>query len=290
MKLTIEQVEARMTAAWGRPAFVVPYRLAGNLYSWVVTDHREHWMPLFSSWAGGHQMLAPVSGRWPDIAPTPALWMEAVAEAVELARAYFVSQGDSAALKRLPRAQAIAETQNWTLLGDELDTWLIPSCSKGGVVYQVNGRCTCPDFTDNGVRWCKHRQARALAKRATEILKNKNGAGGGSNTPAPALVKGPTKGEADSTTAPTNGQAQRIDLIVAYELDEAQVVPCISGSGQLISFKADGQVTTPPVQTMPKLYRWLQEHGYAPDSFKWLGWEHGLRQRRQTYVQQEVAR
>jgi hypothetical protein len=33
MKLNIHQVQATVTAAWGRQAFVVPYRLAGNL-SW----------------------------------------------------------------------------------------------------------------------------------------------------------------------------------------------------------------------------------------------------------------
>jgi hypothetical protein len=73
-------------------------------------------------------------------------------------------------------------------------------------------------------------------------------------------------------------------VIVAYQADDAQAMPRINGNGQLIPYKADGQVATPPVQTMPELYRWLQGHGYAPDSFQWLGWEHGLRQRRQTYT------
>jgi hypothetical protein len=132
-------------------------------------------VPLLSSWAGGHQLFELLIGRWPDVTPASDPWVDAVAEAVELARAYLVSQGDNAALKRLPRAQVIAEARNWTRLGDQLDTWLVPSCGKSGVVYQVNGRCTCPDFTDNGVKWCKHRQARALAKRATEIRKNERG-------------------------------------------------------------------------------------------------------------------
>ena len=42
MKLTIKQVKATMTAAWGRQAFVIPYRLTGNRYSYAVTDHHEH--------------------------------------------------------------------------------------------------------------------------------------------------------------------------------------------------------------------------------------------------------
>ena len=45
MKLTIDQVQTKMAAAWGRQAFVVPYRLAGNLYCYLVTDHTEHWDP-----------------------------------------------------------------------------------------------------------------------------------------------------------------------------------------------------------------------------------------------------
>jgi hypothetical protein len=36
-------------------------------------------------------------------------------------------------------------------LGDQLDTYMIPSQRMGGVPYQVNGRCTCPDWLHNGV-------------------------------------------------------------------------------------------------------------------------------------------
>jgi hypothetical protein len=66
MKLTIEQVEERMTSPWGRLAFVVPYRLAGSCTSYAVTDHSERWWPLFTSWVGGHQVFEPVSGPWPE--------------------------------------------------------------------------------------------------------------------------------------------------------------------------------------------------------------------------------
>ena len=41
MKLTMEEVELKMAAAWGKQAFVIPYRLAGNRYSYVVSDHEE---------------------------------------------------------------------------------------------------------------------------------------------------------------------------------------------------------------------------------------------------------
>ena len=87
-----------------------------------------------------------------------------------------------------------------------------------------------------------------------------------------------------STTAPRNGQPRRIDLIVGYEADEAQVLPRTNADGELVSFKANGKGTEPPTRNVAELYRWLQEHSYAPSNFKWLGWEHGLRQRLQTYV------
>ena len=103
-------------------AFVVPYRLAGNRYSYLATDHQEHWLPLFTSWAGGHQVFEPVGSRWPDVTQVPDPWAEAVASAVDLAQGYFRERGDWQALKRLPRAQAIAMTRNWRCLGDDLDT------------------------------------------------------------------------------------------------------------------------------------------------------------------------
>jgi hypothetical protein len=49
MKLAIEQVEARLTAAWGKQVFVVPYRLAGNRYSYVVTSNSVGWFSFTSN-------------------------------------------------------------------------------------------------------------------------------------------------------------------------------------------------------------------------------------------------
>ena len=92
----------------------------------------------------------------------------------------------------------------------------------------------------------------------------------------------------DSTTTSPSGQARRIDLILAYKAEEAKMLPHMNGNGELVEFKADGQVVEPPVQTTPELYRWLQAYGYVPSGFSWLGWEHGLRQRLQTYVQAEA--
>jgi hypothetical protein len=289
MKLTIHQVEATMTAAWGRQAFVIPYRLAGNRYSYAVSDHQERWLPLLTSWVGGPQVFELAGRTWPepvpDPEPSPLTWDEAVLEAAQLAYAYFGGREDREALKRLPRAQAIATRRNWRRLGDKLDTWLMPSASGSGKVYKVNGRCTCKDFELHGIGWwCKHRLARALARRAAELLRNGNGADGDHSTPAPHSMGATMNNGTDSTTTSPNGQAQRIDLIMAYKADEARVLPHINGNGQLVEFKADGQTSEPPVQTAPELYRWLQANGYVPTDFKWLGWEHGLRQRLQTYV------
>jgi hypothetical protein len=293
MKLTIHQVEATMTAAWGRQAFVIPYRLAGNRYSYAVSDHQEHWLPLLASWAGGHQVFELASGTWPepvpDPEPSPMTWAGAVLEAMQLAYAYFAGREDGEALKRLPRAQAIAMQQNWRRLGDKANTWLMPSASRLGVVYLTNGACTCPDFERHGTGWwCKHRLARALARRAAALLRNGNGAGGDSGTPAPHSMGATMNNGTDSTTTLGSSQAQRIDLIMAYEAEEAKVLPQINGNGQLVEFKADGQVTEPPVRTTPELYRWLEANGFVPNGFRWLGWEHGLRQRLQTYVQAEA--
>ena len=58
----------------------------------------------------------------------------------------------------------------------------------------------------------------------------------------------------------------------------------INANGELISFKEDGQPAEPPTQNISELYRWLQDKGYVPNGFKWLGWEHGLRHRQQMYV------
>ena len=254
MKLTIEQVEARMTAAWGAQAFLVPYRIWGNRYTYAVTDHGEHWLPLKTDWIQGQQVFEPKESDW----PLPDPWAEAVNNAVQRAHAYFAGQGDEASLNRLPRAQAIALQQDWLRVGDKPDTWLIPSCSKVGTVYMVNGRCTCPDRA----AWCKHRLARAIAIRAEEILKTKS----------------------EASACPPNGKAQRIDLVVAYEASEERTLPQVNGNGRLVRFLADGREAEPPVQDMPGLYRWLQGQGYAPHGFKWLGWQDGLRQRRQTYL------
>jgi hypothetical protein len=60
VKLSKQQVEDRLTAAWGREAVVVPWRY-GNSHSFAVTDHGDHWMPLEVSWAGGRQLFEPDS-------------------------------------------------------------------------------------------------------------------------------------------------------------------------------------------------------------------------------------
>ena len=88
--------------------------------------------------------------------------------------------------------------------------------------------------------------------------------------------------------APGYGRNYLLPQGLAYEASEAKVLPRTNGNGQLVQFKADGVETQPPTRTVPKLYRWLQDHGYIPDAFKWLGWERGLRQRLQTYVRGEA--
>jgi len=280
MKRTMDEVVVKMSEAWNSRAVLVPYRISGNRYIYAVTDHGEHWVPLDTSWVHGRQVFEPAEGAWPTPNPVTDLWLQAVMDAYKLAHVYFLGQGDKAALKRLPRAQVIAEGRKWHRIGDKHDTWLMPSQSTLGVVYMVNGRCNCPDV----VKWCKHRLGRALAKRAAELLKNNNGAGDEVDTPTPASGGAFANCSPQSSTDPLNGQARRIDLIVGYQADDSAVLPHPAANGELIYFKADGHPGEPPTWAMPELYRWLQEHNYIPHEFKWLGWEQGLRQRRQTYL------
>lgn len=151
MKLTMTEVEAKLTAAWKRKVFVVPYRLAGNRYTYTATDHVDHRLPLETSWDRRGQVFQPAEGDWPE--PEPLSWEDAVFAASQMAMAHFADKHNKATLKRLPRALVIAEARQWTRAGEELDTWLIPSLNR-------------PDYEHNGVPaaastgWRGHRQSR----------------------------------------------------------------------------------------------------------------------------------
>jgi hypothetical protein len=112
MKLTIKQAEEKLTAVWGTKTFVVPYRIAGNRYTYAATDHGQHWMPLETSWVEGHQVFEPKDRTWPE--REPKTWKDAVLDAEQLAMAYFIGQGNRAALKRLLRAVVIADARERT--------------------------------------------------------------------------------------------------------------------------------------------------------------------------------
>jgi hypothetical protein len=284
MKLNQEQLESRLTASWGKKAHLVAYQMYGNRLTYAVTDHGDHWMPLERSWAGGRPVFQPVGMPWPS--QDSGSWVEAVTKAAALARDHFVQQRNMAAVKRLPRAQVIAEARSWERQGDDADTWLIASTSSGGSVYRVNDRCTCPDFLRNGVSggWCKHRLARALGRRAQRFLQEEKGARVLQSLPAPSSMMTTTKSDADSTSGSALCQARRIDLVLGYEADEAKPLALINANGKLIEFTADGEMTRPPVQDVAELYRWLLTNDFKPFAFRWLGWERGLRQRRQTYI------
>ena len=113
MKLTMDEVVAKMSAAWESRAVVVPSRISGNRYLYADTDHREHWMPLDTSWVRGRQVFEPSDGAWPEPKPVTYSWVQAVMDSYKSAFAYFTNQGNGAAVKRLPRAQVIADGQNW---------------------------------------------------------------------------------------------------------------------------------------------------------------------------------
>jgi hypothetical protein len=103
------------------------YRIAGNRTAYAVTDHGEYWLPLRTSWNGGGPVHEPMGATRPWEAHD--VWLDAVLDAVQLAVVCFMNKGDKAAVKRLPRAQVIAEGRNWRRIGDRFDTWRIPGRS-----------------------------------------------------------------------------------------------------------------------------------------------------------------
>jgi hypothetical protein len=195
------------------------------------------------------------------ITPEPDAWDLAVEAAVVVAKERL--KDNPLALKRLPKAATIAKSYGWHRMGDKQDTWLIPG-TEPGAVYSVNGRCTCPDYQHGGVPqgFCKHRLARALAKKAAAIIQEARVAPVSQGIPC----------------------ATHIELIVGYQASEDRVLPHTNGNGKLLRFLADGQEAKPPVGSMTDMYRWLEGQGYVPEGFKWLEWEHGVRQRRESYV------
>jgi len=84
MKLTMDEVVAKMSAAWESRAAVVPSRISGNRYVYAVTDHGEHWVPLDTSWVHGRQVFEPAEGSWPVPNPVTDSWLQAVKEGSRL--------------------------------------------------------------------------------------------------------------------------------------------------------------------------------------------------------------
>jgi hypothetical protein len=120
MKLKATEIEASATEAWGKQAFVIPYRVAGNRTAYALTDHGKHWLPLRTSWNGDGPIHELLGANWPWEARD--VWLDAVLDAAQLALVHFMNEGDKAAVKRLPRAQVIAEGRNWHHIGDRFDT------------------------------------------------------------------------------------------------------------------------------------------------------------------------
>jgi hypothetical protein len=155
-----------MTEKWRRQAYVMPCRISGNRVVWSVSDHFRHWIPLESRWDAGRQVFELPDDPQPEVERDP--WADAMQLIMQRAMAYFAETRNWSALRRLHRTDVIALNQNWERWGDELDTWLMPSATHARVVCEVNRACTCLDWLNNGLPggWCKHRLARALAKRA----------------------------------------------------------------------------------------------------------------------------
>jgi hypothetical protein len=70
MKLKATRIEVKATEVSGKPAFVVPYRIAGNCHVHAVTDHGDQWLPLKTSWNGDGQVFEPVASPGPGMCVT----------------------------------------------------------------------------------------------------------------------------------------------------------------------------------------------------------------------------
>jgi hypothetical protein len=117
---------------------------------------------------------------------TRQAWREAVAEIADKARA------------KLPGCSSrVYSAVKLVLAGDvELQadgTAKVASQSNGSMVYHVaNGVCSCHDFTQAPHRFCKHRLAAAITRRAQELMKAKVDAAIAGSLPTPAQPGAPT--------------------------------------------------------------------------------------------------
>jgi hypothetical protein len=125
-------------------------------------------------------------------------------------------------------------------------------------------------------------EAEAVAGQILAELTKENGAEAATPAPEPAPTQeDPTQGK-DTTKA----AGRQVELVVAYEVDAARDNPRLHNGGELVSLAVDGKPANPPTGDLNRLYKMLDDRGYKPAAFRWLGPAIGYRrQRLQVYTQ-----
>ena len=117
---------------------------------------------------------------------TRQTWREAVAEIADKAHAKLPECNG-----RIDSAVKIVLAGDVTLQADR--TAKVASQSKSQPVYHVaNGVCSCQDFAKALHRFCQHRLAAAITRRAQELIKAKVNAAISGSQPTPVQPDAPT--------------------------------------------------------------------------------------------------
>jgi len=178
---------------------------------------------------------------------TRQAWREAVAEIAAKAH------------EKLPEcAGRINAAVKIVLAGDVVlqtdGTAKVASQSNGQTVFHVaNGVCSCQDFAKAPHRFCTHRLAAAITRRAQELLKAKVDAAISGSQPTPAQPDAPT---APLPEVPVSITLQATlhghDVMVTLRgIDFASVKAQVEQASQWLSVQAPAQPPTqPPAQGM----------------------------------------
>ena len=190
---------------------------------------------------------------WDDIAapacehPARKAWRQAVAEIAEKAKA------------KLPECSGRVDSAVKLVLAGDVElqadgTAKVASQSRSQTVYHVaNGVCSCQDFAKAPHRFCTHRLAAAITRRAQELLKAKVDAAISGSQPTPAQPDAPT---APLPEVPVSITLQATlhghDVMVTLRgIDFASVKAQVEQASQWLSVQAPAQPPTqPPAQGM----------------------------------------
>jgi hypothetical protein len=186
---------------------------------------------------------------WDDIAaedfgnPARQAWREAVAEMAEKART------------KLPECSGRVDSAVKIVLAGDVKlqadgTARVASPSKSQTVYHVaNGVCSCQDFAKAPHRFCTHRLAAAITRRAQELIKAKVEAAIAGGQPTPAQPDAPTAPLPEvpvSITLKATMHGHEV-MVTLRGVDFTSVKAQVEQASQWLSVQAPAQ---PPAQGM----------------------------------------